>query len=229
MYHIIRTPTWILPPRVASLRQGPAGPLMSQIELDANDNFTPAQIARFESDPSLCAAFEAALDSDQSVKHALTLDRAGVFQQWAQARCRDHMAAALGGDARLCGALIPEHHHHPLGCRRMTPAPGYLEAMRDPRLELVTDQIARFVEGGIELATGRVVEVDAVVCATGFDGRFVPDFEVKGRKGTLEDVFREEGPKAYMSLAVPGFPNFFSASSPLLCPPSPRTLSNGQF
>jgi len=120
--------------------------------MDYLENFTPEQIARFESDPSLCAAFDAALESDQTLKFALTLDRSGRFQKWAASKCQDYMTNMLGGNPRLCDALIPGY---PLGCRRMTPAPGYLEAMRDPRVTVVAGKVAKFVEKGIELETGR--------------------------------------------------------------------------
>jgi hypothetical protein len=177
--------------------------------MDALENFTEAQIARFESNPSLYAAFETALESDQSVKFALTLDRSGVLQKWAADKCREYMTNTLGGHPRLCDALIPEY---PLGCRRMTPAPGYLEAMRHPRVRVVTDKITKFVDKGVELGTGEVLEVDVVMCATGYDASFIPEFPIYGRRGNLRDVWEGETPKAYMSLAVAGMPNFFSES-----------------
>ena len=70
---------------------------------------------------------------------------------------------------------------------------------------------AALVAKGIELESGRVVELDAILCATGFDLSFCPRFPLVGRDGdNLQDRWAAEVPKAYMSCAVPGMPNYFS-------------------
>ena len=120
---------------------------------------------------------------------------------------REFMTKMLGGDERLCKALIP---NYAIGCRRLTPAPGYLESMKAPNVEVVTDKIKRFVAAGIELETGEVLEVDAIICATGFDTSFCPPFPVVGRTGNLQEIWTKDTPKSYMSLAVAGMPNYFS-------------------
>lgn len=117
------------------------------------------------------------------------------------------MTAALGGDERLCKALIPTF---PLGTRRITPAPGYLESLRAPNVEVVTEGIAQVVPEGIQLESGTIVAVDAIICATGFDNSFCPRFPVAGRYGNVQDRMRAETPKGYMSCALPGVPNYFS-------------------
>jgi cation diffusion facilitator CzcD-associated flavoprotein CzcO len=118
-----------------------------------------------------------------------------------------YMRASLGGDERLSNALIPKF---PVGCRRLTPAVGYLSALRAENVRVLTDQIVRVVPNGIEISTGEVVEIDILVCATGFDVSFRPRFPIIGRKGNLQDLWTENLPRAYMSCAVPDFPNFFS-------------------
>jgi hypothetical protein len=192
------------------MKMGAAAPIIQQIEMDTQENFTPAQIERFKADPDFYNLFTRALDADSSLKFALSLVQGSPQQQWAAQKCKEFMTAMLGGDEALCRALIPEF---PLGCRRLTPAPGYLEAMRDPKVEVVTDGIKRFTSGGIELVDGRVLEVDAVICATGFDQSFCPPFPVVGRKGNLQDIWKAETPTSYMSLGVAGMPNYFSEST----------------
>lgn len=117
------------------------------------------------------------------------------------------MAAMLGGDERLCKALIPDFA---LGCRRMTPAPAYLQALTEPNVVVVTEGVRRILPRGLELANGEVVDVDAIVCATGFDVSFCPRFPLVGRNGNLQDLWHKDVPQAYMSCAVPGLPNYFS-------------------
>lgn len=133
--------------------------------------------------------------------------RDGPIQAFASAKIREYMTMMLGGDERLCQALIP---NFPLGTRRMTPAPGYLEALRKDNVEVVVGDIRRFVADGIEMASGEVLKVDTIICATGFDISFRPRFPLVGREGNLQDRWSEETPKAYMSCAVAGMPNYFS-------------------
>lgn len=119
--------------------------------------------------------------------------------------------AMLGGDEKLCKALIPTF---PLGTRRLTPAPGYLESIRAPNVEVITEGIARFVPEGIQLNSGEIVILDAIICATGFDNSFCPRFPIVGRYGNVQDRMRSETPRGYMSCALPGVPNYFTFLGP---------------
>ena len=117
------------------------------------------------------------------------------------------MISALGGDKKLCEDLIPDYA---LGCRRMTPAAGYLESFRQPNVSLVTDKIDRVVPKGVVTETGEIIKLDIIVCATGFDMSFSPRFPIIGRGGlNLQDRWKKEVPKAYMSCAFTDLPNYF--------------------
>ena len=63
-------------------------------------------------------------------------------------------------------------------------------------------------------ADGKVQQVDGIVCATGFDTSFNPRFEITGRNGILLSEQWKEYSSAYLSLAVPNFPNFFVVGGP---------------
>lgn len=140
----------------------------------------------------------------------------GPIQALARAQVSQYMAAMLGGDERLCQLLIP---NFPFGTRRMTPAPGYLEALRKDNVEVVSGHIKNFVADGIEMDSGDVLKVDVIICATGFDLSFRPRFPLVGRDGDLRDIWRDATPKAYMSVAVKGMPNYFSESYVSASPP----------
>lgn len=214
------------------MKMGAAAPIINQIEMDTSENFTPTQIERFKTDPTFYDTFTKALDTDSNLKFALSLMRTSPQQEWAAQKCREYMTAMLGGDGRLCEVLIPKF---PIGCRRLTPAPGYLEAMRDPKVEVVTEGIKRFTRKGIELENGEVLNVDAVICATGFDHSFVPPFPVVGRKGNLQDIWKKETPTSYMSLGIAGMPNYFSTyqrstqGHPVTIPMPPNTTSTRRY
>ena len=140
-------------------------------------------------------------------------------QAFARAKVTEYMTFMLGGNQELCTALIPDF---PLGCRRLTPGHGYLQALTKPNVEIRRSEIKRFVPEGIELESGEVLKVDAIVCATGFNTSFCPRFPVIGRDGNLQEKWQKEIPKAYLSCAVAGLPNYFGASPPPF--PSPSAL-----
>lgn len=58
----------------------------------------------------------------------------------------DIMKQKLGGDTELAKKLMPDF---PVGCRRITPGDGYLEALTADNVTARFDPIVRFTEGGI--------------------------------------------------------------------------------
>lgn len=59
---------------------------------------------------------------------------------------------------------------------------------------------------------GEEYRLDAIICATGFDTSFKPAFPVIGVRGLDLATFWKDEPLHYMSIAAPGFPNYFSTS-----------------
>ncbi|GJC80053.1 FAD-binding monooxygenase moxY [Colletotrichum liriopes] len=211
LHHIIRTPTLIIPPRVTTMKMGPSASLLEQIEMDEEERFSAATIAKFQNDPAFYKKFAQTLEMDSNIKFAISLISGSPQQAWALGKTKEFMTAMLRGNEELCKQLIPDF---PLGCKRLTPAPGYLESFHDPRVSLHTGAIKSFVPQGIVLENGEVLEVDAIICATGFDSSFRPAFPLVGRHGNLQDIWSEQTPKAYMSLAVAGLPNYFKFLGP---------------
>lgn len=108
-------------------------------------------------------------------------------------------------------------YFHPtfgVGCRRLTPGPGYLEALVQDNVDFIPDKIEAITPTGIQLEGGKVVELDALVCATGFNTSSVPPFPLLGKNGvTLKEKFSPY-PKTYLTVAVDDFPNFFIMLGP---------------
>ena len=98
--------------------------------------------------------------------------------------------------------------------------------MRDDA-ELVTSRIKRWTEKGIETEDGKEHEFDIIVMATGFRADdFLLPMPVTGRNGvTLADVWAKDGPRAYIGVMVPGFPNFFMIYGPNTNPSSGLNLA----
>jgi cation diffusion facilitator CzcD-associated flavoprotein CzcO len=72
----------------------------------------------------------------------------------------------------------------------------------------VFESIKQILPQGIELHTGEIIQLDAIVCATGFNVSWKPRFPIIGRGGVdMRDQWSSR-PTAYLSLAVPNFPNY---------------------
>ena len=123
------------------------------------------------------------------------------------------MVKKMKGDQRLCEAIIPKNFNP--GCRRPTPAPGYLEALVAPNATVFTDHLEQITEKGFLDAQGNEHEVDAIICATGFDTSWVPRFPFINGKGVdLKDMWTPNNVTSYLSIGVPTFPNHFSFCGP---------------
>jgi cation diffusion facilitator CzcD-associated flavoprotein CzcO len=101
--------------------------------------------------------------------------------------------------------LIPEWS---VGCRRLTPGVGYLEALGKPNVKTVYGEILEITEKGCKCDDGNEYPVDVLICATGFDTGFKPRFPIIGPDGkNLQDVWSGTA-ESYFGLAAPGFPNY---------------------
>jgi cation diffusion facilitator CzcD-associated flavoprotein CzcO len=100
-------------------------------------------------------------------------------------------------------------------CKRLVMSPNFYDAIQRPNAEVVTEGIERVEAEGVRTRDGRLQELDVLVLATGFRvDRFVRPIEVVGREGLrLDDVWSAR-PSAYLSISIPGFPNFFLLNGP---------------
>src|SRR5262249_61456359 len=80
---------------------------------------------------------------------------------------------------------------------------------------LVTGRTERVEPEGIRTVDAVLHELDVLVLATGFDAHAYmrPMRLVRPRGDTLEDVWPDE-PHGYLTVALPGFPNFFCLMGP---------------
>lgn len=67
------------------------------------------------------------------------------------------MAEKLNHDPVLCEKLIPKWE---LGCRRITPGPGYLESFLLPNCHLTNSPITHVTENAVHTADGEAYECD---------------------------------------------------------------------
>ena len=86
----------------------------------------------------------------------------------------------------------------------MVPDGDLFKSLSDGSASIVTDRIETFTEGGLKLESGRELDADIIVTATGFDllafGGI--EFIVDGREINLPETF------AYKGLMLSGLPNY---------------------
>jgi 4-hydroxyacetophenone monooxygenase len=100
--------------------------------------------------------------------------------------------------------------------RRLIVDAGWYKTLTRPNVGLVTDSISGIDASAINLTNGDRYEVDAIVLGSGFDvGKYFWPVVYKGESGvTLEEAWRRDGPRAYLGMSYPDFPNFFSCYGP---------------
>lgn len=141
---------------------------------------------------------------------AVALTKPGLRRKWMGALCRANLRTVR--DPELRRALTPDYQ--PM-CKRLVMSAGFYGAMQRDDVELVTGGIDHVERRGIVTDDGVLHEADVIVLCTGFDTHaFFRPMRLTGRDGILaEDVWRD-GPRAYQTVAMPGFPNFFMMLGP---------------
>ncbi|KAJ5560246.1 hypothetical protein N7513_002645 [Penicillium frequentans] len=97
----------------------------------------------------------------------------------------ENMKRRLAKKPELLDELVPSF---PPTCRRLTPGPGYLEALTDPKVDIIKSEIVKVDETGI-------------ITADGVNGL------------SLAERWKES-PETYLSIATDGFPNYFICFGP---------------
>lgn len=142
--------------------------------------------------------------------HALTLADS-PFQKMARQGLTAATREKLASKPEIQEFFVPGFA---VGCRRLTPGPGYLEAVVQDNVDFITTGIKAAYENGLELVDGAKVDLDVLVCATGFHTSVAPPFPVMGRSGVSLEQRWADFPDTYLSIATDGFPNLFFMFGP---------------
>ncbi|KAF4964680.1 hypothetical protein FSARC_7387 [Fusarium sarcochroum] len=122
------------------------------------------------------------------------------------------MESRLQNKPNITSHLIPTF---PPLCKRLTPGPGYLEALTSLKVNVIPTAISHIDGTGIMTYDGVHHTVDAIVCATGFlTSAGTRGFPIIGRDGTnLRERYLQRS-ETYLGLATDNFPNFFQSLGP---------------
>ena len=137
--------------------------------------------------------------------------RGSDLQATSRAEYTANMRERLKAKPELLDILLPDF---PPLCKRLTPGPGYLEALTADNISVVPTAIARIDENGIITEDGTHRPVDAIVCATGFQTSPSGGFPILGRNGVNLRHRYAQRPETYLGLCTDGFPNFFQSLGP---------------
>jgi 4-hydroxyacetophenone monooxygenase len=149
------------------------------------------------------------VDPEWPLKHRSTNARSEAFRQ----ELIEYMRSEVDGDPDLLRKIVPAYP--PYG-KRMVRDNNWYRMLKQPNVELVTTPIERIMPQGVEMTDGTRHELDILVFATGFRAsEHLMPIEVRGKHGqSIHDVWSDEGPRAYLGITVPGFPNMFMICGP---------------
>jgi cation diffusion facilitator CzcD-associated flavoprotein CzcO len=130
--------------------------------------------------------------------------------KYAKAHVANRMKEFLT-DEDIYQRLLPSFA---LGCRRLTPGNPFMRAVQKSNVTLHRAAVSKATPTSVIGDDGKEVEVDTIICATGFDVNFVPPFPMRGRNGVLLSEKWALVPEGYMGLATPDMPNYFMFQGP---------------
>ncbi|KAJ3989070.1 FAD/NAD-binding domain-containing protein [Lentinula detonsa] len=203
--NFVRSKTWVS----ASFVREHLLSLANGDETVDNYTFTEKDKQKFK-DKEYYREFRRALESDLNGAHSATL-QGHPLQQGARKIFEEIMKQKLSKKPWIAEHLIPDFS---VACRRLTPGPGYLEALCEDNVDFVPENIKRVTPTGIETVDGKHREMDVIVCATGFDTSYRLPFAFIGRNGIDLNAKFHPHPRTYLGIAVDGFPNWFAALGP---------------
>ena len=125
----------------------------------------------------------------------------------------DWITTQVGDDPDLLAKVLPDYPA--TGKRTLQDNGSWLNTLKRDNVELVRNPIERITPTGVVTADGTEYPADIILYATGFRATEVLfPMTVTGRDGAdLHEVWGSR-PYAYLSITVPGFPNFFMTYGP---------------
>ncbi|KAK3948255.1 hypothetical protein QBC32DRAFT_317988 [Pseudoneurospora amorphoporcata] len=99
----------------------------------------------------------------------------------------NNMKGELAGNKELQEKLIPTFA---LGCPRLSPGAGCLEALGEPNVQVVFSGVIEVTDQGCKCEDGSEHQVpDMLICATGFGASYRPRLPIVAGDKNLQDVW----------------------------------------
>jgi hypothetical protein len=204
MDHYVRSKTWI------SNQHG--GERLSTGTNGKGGNFVYSNEEKeaWQKDPTSYIEYRKELELEMQTLYSKS-QTSSALQASSRARYQADMERRLKDKPELLRDLLPDF---PPLCKRLTPGPGYLEALTSPKVNVITTGIDTIEETGVVTSCGAHRAVDAIVCATGFETNPGGGFPIIGRNGVNLREKYSQRPASYLGISTNGFPNFFQSLGP---------------
>jgi cation diffusion facilitator CzcD-associated flavoprotein CzcO len=201
LYVVARSATWI----TAGFAPKYAGP--------NGENFAYSEETkqRFRDDPDLYLSYCKAIETELNVRFKLVVN-GSIDAKEAREYSIKEMTRKLAGRPDLLDHLMPKNFG--IGCRRPTPGNGFLEALTNPKTVTLKNEVQEITPTGFISADGEHHAVDIIICATGFDTSFRPQFPIVCNGRNIQDDYSDPENVAYLGLNAPEVPNYFIFCGP---------------
>ncbi|MFI8034058.1 flavin-containing monooxygenase [Acinetobacter sp. ABJ_C3_5] len=115
-------------------------------------------------------------------------------------------------DPEMRQAVTPTHT---LGCKRPMFSNNWYAALVKPNVSVLFQGLSHITEHGVVGEDGKEIQVDAIIFGTGYAVAEPAIYKIiKGVEGrSLSDTWQRQ-PRAYMGMAIHGFPNMFMMLGP---------------
>jgi cation diffusion facilitator CzcD-associated flavoprotein CzcO len=196
--HYVRSKTWI----AGSFGGEGAGRRLEP-------NYFPEDLLKSFEDPEVYYQFRKELESKFYNRFG-TLFRGTEENNRIKEEFIKLMTERLKKKPELLNEIVPDFSPN---CRRLTPGPGYLEALTEDNVSFIRTPISHFTPSGIVTTDGIERKVDAVICSTGANIDMLPPFPITANNHTLQSSWTPD-PITYLGFATPSFPNLLHIQGP---------------
>lgn len=196
LYVVARSATWItagFAPKYA----GPNG---------ENFSYSEETKQRFRDDPKLYLSYCKAVESELNQRFKLVINGSPDAVEAREYSIKE-MQRKLEGRPDLVEHLMPKNFG--VGCRRPTPGNGFLESLVHPKTTTLKENLREITPTGFVSADGTQYDCDVIICATGFDTSFRPQFPILCNGRNLQDDYVRPDNPGYLGLNAPEVPNYF--------------------
>jgi cation diffusion facilitator CzcD-associated flavoprotein CzcO len=129
------------------------------------DKYTEDELRTFREKPDVYLNYRREIEQIMNMKPEILFKDTDAQKAFFRLN-DDSMKAKLAKKPEIYASLRPDFSPF---CRRLTPGPGYLEALVEDNVDFIGCGIETIVENGIKANDGKVREVDVIICATGYN------------------------------------------------------------
>ncbi|RDW59448.1 hypothetical protein BP6252_12535 [Coleophoma cylindrospora] len=177
----------------------------------ANFKYNETQKKILKEDPKTYLRYRKNIENELNSRFRFILN-GSPEQAAARAFAESEMRKKLAKKPWIADHIVPTDFA--VGCRRPTPGNGYLEALCEDNVDVITAPILEITQKGIRTTDGVEHEFDVIVCATGFDVSWRPYYPTIGKDGHDLAEDWKDAPSTYLSITVPHFPNYLIFNGP---------------